>query len=271
MVQQGNETRNYSSIHDFLNSLVRTVSEVGQSQASLGEDLFVVIANKLSQSGQKLPNCRNTIRIVVTTQVCQGPSSALPESCLRITPKRKITQCSHDSINMTAKLTKLAGLIKGSKGSITPCSMTKSRSFAPSPAILSRAQTACSATTGWGEPNKIINPATAPALTTALVWSDVPDAILVRAQAESHCRSGLEIKRNVKQQLTNRGNNHTWLTCWHDWGTRPALVQHLHWWRCLWLVFFLYSRGFLEDAELLCLPCFHPHIWCLTFKKKTGW
>jgi hypothetical protein len=70
VVQQGNETRNYSSIHDFLNSLVRTVSKIGHSKASVGEDIFVVIMNKLSQSGQKLPNCRDTgKRILMTTQV----------------------------------------------------------------------------------------------------------------------------------------------------------------------------------------------------------
>ena len=36
-----------------------------------------------------------------------------------------------------------------------------------------------------------MNPSTAPALTTALVWSDVPEAIFVSAQADSNWRSGL--------------------------------------------------------------------------------
>jgi hypothetical protein len=70
VVQQGNETRNYSSIHDFLNSFVGTVSEVGQSPASIGENLFVVVMNKVSQSGKKLPDCRYTgRRILIATRV----------------------------------------------------------------------------------------------------------------------------------------------------------------------------------------------------------
>ena len=50
-----------------------------------------------------------------------------------------------------------------------------------------------SATTGWGDPNKEKNPATAAALTTALVWSNVSDAIPVIAHADSNCKSRLEI------------------------------------------------------------------------------
>jgi len=37
-----------------------------------------------------------------------------------------------------------------------------------------------------------MNPATAPALTTALVCSEVPEAMLVSAQADSNCKSGLK-------------------------------------------------------------------------------
>ena len=50
-----------------------------------------------------------------------------------------------------------------------------------------------SATTGWGDPNKEKNPATAAALTTALVWSNVSDAIPVIAHTDSNCKSRLEI------------------------------------------------------------------------------
>jgi hypothetical protein len=37
--------------------------------------------------------------------------------------------------------------------------------------------------------HKEMNPATAAALTTALVWSNMIDAILVRAHADSNCKS----------------------------------------------------------------------------------
>jgi hypothetical protein len=55
-----------------------------------------------------------------------------------------------------------------------------------------RVQTACSATMEC-EPNKENNPATAAAQTIALVWSNIPDAILVIAHANSNCKSRLEI------------------------------------------------------------------------------
>ena len=47
----------------------------------------------------------------------------------------------------------------------------------------------CSATTNKVSPTKKKNPATAAALTTALVWSNVPDAILVIAQLQIKARN----------------------------------------------------------------------------------
>ena len=47
--------------------------------------------------------------------------------------------------------------------------------------------------------HKEISPATAAALTTALVWSSIPcrrDAMLVRAHADSNCKSGLELQNH---------------------------------------------------------------------------
>jgi hypothetical protein len=41
-----------------------------------------------------------------------------------------------------------------------------------------------------------MNPATAAALTTALVWTAMLDAMLVRAHADSNCRSELEFKKH---------------------------------------------------------------------------
>jgi hypothetical protein len=46
--------------------------------------------------------------------------------------------------------------------------------------------------------HKEMNPATAAALTTALVWSSILDAMLVRAHADSNGRSGLELQKHRK-------------------------------------------------------------------------
>jgi hypothetical protein len=43
--------------------------------------------------------------------------------------------------------------------------------------------------------HKEMNPVTAAALTTALVWSSILDAMLVRAHADSNCRSSLELQK----------------------------------------------------------------------------
>ena len=107
---------------------------------------------------------------------------------------------------MKRVITEVSGLINVSRGLMMPCSITWSRSSGPSPAMLPRAQTACSATTGWGEPSRAMNPATAPALTTALVCSDVPEAMLVRAQADSNCKSGL-YKIKVRTVLYKHGKD----------------------------------------------------------------
>lgn len=52
--------------------------------------------------------------------------------------------------------------------------------------MLPKAHTACSATDDWGDDKRRTKDATAPALTTALVWLAVPDAIFVRAHAASN-------------------------------------------------------------------------------------
>jgi hypothetical protein len=48
--------------------------------------------------------------------------------------------------------------------------------------------------------HKEMNPVTAAALTTALVWSSILDALamLVRAHADSNCRSGQELQEHSK-------------------------------------------------------------------------
>jgi len=54
------------------------------------------------------------------------------------------------------------------------------------PAILPRAHTACSATLACSDDRSRMNGAMAPALITALVCCDVPEAMLVRAHAASN-------------------------------------------------------------------------------------
>jgi hypothetical protein len=72
--------------------------------------------------------------------------------------------------------------------------------------------------------HKGMNPATAAALTTALVWSSILDAMLVRAHADSNCKSGLELKTMVSKKSGKQSN--IWLTCSYDRGTLPSLVQY---------------------------------------------
>lgn len=59
-----------------------------------------------------------------------------------------------------------------------------------SPAILPRAHTACSHTVMWGEDRSSTKGGMAPPSTTAWVCSEVPEAMLVRAQAASNCKQG---------------------------------------------------------------------------------
>jgi hypothetical protein len=101
-----------------------------------------------------------------------------------------------------------------------------------------------------------MKPATAPALTTAFVWSDVPEAMLVRAQADSNWRSGLKHRNTIRKfSETMTG---TWHTCWHDWGTPPASEQHLHWWDCQWVDYIPYW-GFYGQRGLQWFPCSRHH------------
>ena len=51
-------------------------------------------------------------------------------------------------------------------------------------------------------------PTTATALTTAIVWSDMTDAMLVSAHADSNCTSGLKKKQTLLASGHN-GNNKT--------------------------------------------------------------
>lgn len=57
--------------------------------------------------------------------------------------------------------------------------------------MLPSAQTACSQTFWCGEWSSFRNKGMAPACTTLLVCSEVPDAIFVNAHAASNCSDGL--------------------------------------------------------------------------------
>ena len=65
-----------------------------------------------------------------------------------------------------------------------------------------RAQTACSQTFCCGDFSKLRNKGTALASTTAWVCCEVPEAILVKAQAASNCKEGLSL---ASRHLTRTG------------------------------------------------------------------
>ena len=75
-------------------------------------------------------------------------------------------------------------------GASAPWPSTRSRQRGESPAMLPRAHTACSRTSSMGECSSWTKMGTAPASITTLVWSLVPEATFVRAQAASNCSCG---------------------------------------------------------------------------------
>mmetsp|Transcript_21097 Transcript_21097/g.60192 ORF Transcript_21097/g.60192 Transcript_21097/m.60192 type:complete len:259 (-) Transcript_21097:507-1283(-) len=98
-----------------------------------------------------------------------------------------------------------------SSGCMAPACNTKSRHGGESPAILPRAHTACSLTSSFGLERMRTKIGTAPTSMTTLVWSDVPEAMFVNAQAASNCNAGLSSRcRNS----TNRGTTPESMTCW---------------------------------------------------------
>lgn len=61
---------------------------------------------------------------------------------------------------------------------------------------------ACSLMCGWGDATKLMKAGMAPPSTTAEVWSEVPEAMLVRAQAASNWMGG---HSDNARKLTNLG------------------------------------------------------------------
>jgi len=103
----------------------------------------------------------------------------------------------------------VSGLISSNSAGIAPKFNTKSRVVEPSPAMLPRAHTACSATCIYDEPRSCTSFGTAPCFTTVFVCSDVPDAMLVSAHEASNCKEGLS--------KWDRNSTHL--------GTIPALIM----------------------------------------------
>lgn len=68
--------------------------------------------------------------------------------------------------------------------------------------MLPRAQMACSLMCGWGDVTRLMKAGMAPPSTTAVVWSVVPEAMLVRAQAASNWMGG---HSDNARKLTNLG------------------------------------------------------------------
>lgn len=68
--------------------------------------------------------------------------------------------------------------------------------------MLPRAQMACSLMCGCGDATRLMKAGMAPPSTTAEVCSDVPEAMLVRAQAASNCMGG---ESDNARKLTNLG------------------------------------------------------------------
>ena len=94
------------------------------------------------------------------------------------------------------------GRVSSFIGAMIPASKTISRRSGPSPAILPKAQTACSTTSGTPQLRRRTKDGTAPCSTTARVWLEWPEAILVKAQAASNCNFRFVSR---ERKLTKRG------------------------------------------------------------------
>mmetsp|Transcript_11584 Transcript_11584/g.34119 ORF Transcript_11584/g.34119 Transcript_11584/m.34119 type:complete len:219 (+) Transcript_11584:1047-1703(+) len=97
------------------------------------------------------------------------------------------------------------------RGCIAPSRNTKSRHVGESPAIFPKAQTACSRTSSFGDKSNLQKMGTAPSSITTRVWSEVPDAMFVSAQAASNCNAGAS---SFCKNCTKRGTTPASMTVW---------------------------------------------------------
>mmetsp|Transcript_10966 Transcript_10966/g.33395 ORF Transcript_10966/g.33395 Transcript_10966/m.33395 type:complete len:265 (+) Transcript_10966:1114-1908(+) len=98
-----------------------------------------------------------------------------------------------------------------SSGSSAPARMTRSRHGGESPAMFPSAHTACSRTSWFGDVSSSTKMGTAPLLMTTSVWSVVPEAMFVSAQAASNCRCEWSLRR---RNSTNLGTTPALITSW---------------------------------------------------------
>ena len=75
-----------------------------------------------------------------------------------------------------------------------------------------------------------MNQSTVPALTTALVWSDMHGVMLARTPYRFKFHISAKITK--AQLVKNQENNQTFSLLVDMTETLPALAQHLHWWGC---------------------------------------
>mmetsp|Transcript_11512 Transcript_11512/g.36585 ORF Transcript_11512/g.36585 Transcript_11512/m.36585 type:complete len:278 (+) Transcript_11512:1553-2386(+) len=96
-------------------------------------------------------------------------------------------------------------------GPMAPSRRTRSRQLGESPAMFPSAQTACSRTSSFGEVRSRQKIGTAPSWMTTRVWSDVPDAMFVSAQAASNWSAG---ESSFCRNWTSRGTTPASITIW---------------------------------------------------------
>mmetsp|Transcript_10454 Transcript_10454/g.21608 ORF Transcript_10454/g.21608 Transcript_10454/m.21608 type:complete len:252 (-) Transcript_10454:442-1197(-) len=98
-------------------------------------------------------------------------------------PRQKLERVQHALRIMETFSEVLSTFMTGCR---PPLCSTRSRKFGESPAILPRAQTACSRTSSFGELRSSTKMGRAPISTTTRVCSAVPEAMFVRTQAASN-------------------------------------------------------------------------------------
>ena len=165
-------------IEDHLNSFVWTVGNVRKCPASVSTNLLVFKLEHANKCRQKLIDVlgfrRWILKITIVVKIQQ------------VTLFRHKFDMVHEIFCKNGILGLLRGSVRAFIGAIIPASRTISRRSGPSPAMLPSAQTACSTTSGTPQLRSRTNEGTAPCSTTARVWLEWPEAMLVRAQAASN-------------------------------------------------------------------------------------
>ena len=81
--EKSHKARHDAAVHNFLNALVGTVSEIRKSPAGVSQNFLVVVVDQVGQGGEQLPHCWDARwRVLVATQVGQSPRHIAQESGL---------------------------------------------------------------------------------------------------------------------------------------------------------------------------------------------